>query len=281
MAPEWLGGEFDALGWLGIATGIGLVAEGYLLGYRRLDVSRLEVRLQNLPASLDGLRIVQVSDLHLGPIASRSALRDAFDRVAAEDPDLVVVTGDLVDTPKADLDLWIPELRRLRARHGVITILGNHDHDVGVDRVAAAVRATTSWVVLRDEVHAVEIAGATLYVAGLEYRPTPHEGEAVAALAGTLPAQAPVVLLAHHPDAFPAAIDAGFALTLAGHTHGGQIAPPFARRWNLARLLMTRYDTGTFHERGSVLHVNRGLGTSGQRVRIAIPREITVVTLRA
>lgn len=278
---EWLGREFDVVGWVGIVAGIGLVAEGYLLGHRRLDVSRLQVRLPNLPASLDGFRIVQVSDLHLGPIASREALREAFDRVVAEDPDLIVVTGDLVDSRKADMDRWLPELGRLRARHGIVAILGNHDRDVGLDRVAAAVRAATGWIVLRDECHPIDVDGATLYLAGLEFRPTPHEGDAVARLARTLPAEAPVVLLIHHPNAFAAAVDAGFALTLAGHTHGGQVALPFARRWNLARLLMTPYDAGTFSERGAVLHVNRGLGTSGQRVRIAAPREITVVTLRA
>jgi predicted MPP superfamily phosphohydrolase len=85
----------------------------------------------------------------------------------------------------------------------------------------------------------------------------------------------------HRPSYFADAARLGFPLALAGHTHGGQIALPMARRWNPARLLMTPYDAGTFVEDGCVLHVNRGLGASGQRVRIAAPREITVVTLRS
>ena len=101
------------------------------------------------------------------------------------------------------------------------------------------------------------------------------------ALAAALPDDAAVLLLAHHPKAFAAARAAGIRLTLAGHTHGGQIALPLARRVNTARMLMTPYDGGTFAEDGCLLHVNRGLGTSGQRVRIGVPREITVVTLRA
>jgi hypothetical protein len=278
---EWIGPEFRAVGWLGIAAGFGLVVDGYVRGHRRLEITRIAVALPGLPAALDGFRILHVSDLHLGPIADRHALRDAFDRAMDEAPDLVVVTGDIIDTPKADPALWLPELARLRARHGVLAILGNHDRDVGLDRVAATLRASTDWIVLRDDVHRVDTDGGTLYVAGLEFRRTPHEGDAVASLAAGLPPGAPALLLAHHPDAFVAAVAAGFGLTLCGHTHGGQIALPFAPRCNPARLLMTGYDAGTFVQDGRVLHVNRGLGTSGQRLRIAVPRELTVVTLRS
>lgn len=278
---DWLGAEFRVVGWLGAVAGIGFVVDGYVRGYRRLQTTELEVTLPSLPAGLDGFRIVHVSDLHLGPIADRAALRDAFARVVAADPDLLVVTGDIVDSPKADLASWLPELSVLRARFGVVAILGNHDAVVGLDRTSAALREATNWTLLRDGVHAVATPGGTLWVAGLEFRRTPHEGDAIPALASTLPSGQPAILLAHHPNAYPAARDAGILLTLAGHTHGGQIAVPFAPRWNPARFLMTPYDAGTFVEDGAVLHVNRGLGTSGQRLRIAASREITVVTLRA
>ena len=278
---EWLGTEFRVVGWTGIVAALGLVVDGYLRGYRRLDVTRLEVTLPNLPTTLDGFRIVQLSDLHVGPIAKLEALREVLDRAMAEDADLMVVTGDIVDSPQADLARWLPELRRLRARHGVVAILGNHDRDVGLDRVADAVRTMTDWTVLRDAAHRIDVDGESLHVVGLEFRSTPHEGDAVATLAGSVPTDAPAILLAHNPSAFAAARKAGFSFTLAGHTHGGQIALPKAPRANPARLLMTPYDAGTFAEDGCVLHVNRGIGTSGQRLRIGVPREITVVTLRA
>jgi predicted MPP superfamily phosphohydrolase len=275
---EWLGAEFRVAGWLGVAAAVGLVVDGYLLGYRRLDVTRLDVTLPGLPPELDGFRVAQLSDLHVGPIADRDAFRDALDRTVAEAPDLIVVTGDIVDAPETDLDAWLPELRRLRAPHGVVAILGNHDRDTGLDRVDDALRATTDWTVLRDQVHRVADG---LVVVGLEFRPTPHEGDAIPALMATAPDDAAVLLLAHHPKAFAAARAADIRLTLAGHTHGGQIALPFMPRVNTARILMTPYDGGTFVEDGCLLHVNRGIGTSGQRMRIAVPREITVVTLRA
>lgn len=278
---EWLGPEGTVAGWLGIVAGIGFVAQGYVRGYRRLVTTRLEVTLPNLPPALDGFRVLQVSDIHLGPIADRAAVVEAFEAATAEAADLIVVTGDIVDTPKTDCASWMPELRRLRARHGVVAILGNHDEEAGLDRVDAAVRDATDWTLLRDGVHAVALPGGTLHVVGLEFRRTGHEGDAIERLAADLPADAATLLLAHHPNAFPAAVDAGLPLTLAGHTHGGQIAMPMAPRMNPARILMTPFDGGTFEQDGCVLHVNRGLGTSGQRMRIAVPREITVVTLRA
>lgn len=278
---EWLGPEFRMVGWLGILSGLGLVVDGYLRGHRRLVVSRLAVTLPGLPPAFDGFRIVQVSDLHVGPVADAAALREALDRATDEGGDLVVVTGDVVDTRKADLAAWLPILTRLHAPHGVLAILGNHDRDYGLDRIARGLAAATDWIVLRDTVHRIDVAGASLYVAGLEFRAIPHEGDAVAPLRASLPSDAAVVLLAHHPNVFAAAMAARVSLTLAGHTHGGQIALPLAPRWNPARLLMTPYDAGTFVQDGCVLHVNRGLGTTGQRVRIAAPPEITVVTLRA
>jgi hypothetical protein len=277
---QWLGSDFAAIGWTGALAGFGLVLHGFLRGYRALEVVRIEVTLPRLPAGLDGFRVVQLSDLHLGPIADRAALRGAFDAALRERPDLIVVTGDITDTERMDLDAWLPELRRLQAPHGVMAILGNHDDEVGLDRVEAGLRATTDWTVLRDAVRRVETPGGTLWVAGLEFRPTPHEGDAVEALAAGIPDDAPALLLIHHPTAFAAARAAGLPLTLAGHTHGGQIAVPMAPRWNVARLLMTPYDAGTFVEDGCVLHVNRGLGASGQRVRIGAPREVTLLTLR-
>jgi predicted MPP superfamily phosphohydrolase len=275
-ASTWLGREFHVVGSLGVLAGMGLVLDGYLFGHRRTITTRLDVVLPNLPASHDGFRIVQLSDLHVGPLAHRAALRDAIDRAVAEDPDLVVVTGDVVDSPNTRLTHWLPELRRLRARHGVVAILGNHDFVHGLDRVDDALRADTDWVVLRDRVHVVD---GVLHV--LEYRPPGSEGDGLEAVAAGLPANAAVVVLAHIPNAFREAARLGLPFMLAGHTHGGQFAVPGVPSWNVARLLMTKYDAGTFAAGRSLLHVNRGLGTSAQRIRIGAPREVTVVTLRS
>lgn len=270
-----LGPGFRVLGLAVLALAGAAVGHGYTHGYRRLGVTELAVLLAGAPP----LRLVHVSDLHLGPLADRRALRAVLDRIAALDPDVVCVTGDLVDSPAADLDAWIPELGRLRAPHGVFAILGNHDRHTGSERVAAAVCRFTSWRLLRDEVATLEVRGARLHLLGLEDRPDPEATAALPALLARVPAGEPAVLLAHRPSVFPAAIRAGIPLTLAGHTHGGQVALPGLPRVNVARLLGVPLDAGTFARDGAVLHVSRGLGTSGQRVRIGVPCEITVVTL--
>jgi predicted MPP superfamily phosphohydrolase len=275
------GAPFDALAGLVVAIAMAAAAWGYTHGHRRLRVTHLDVPLATLPLELDGLRIVHISDLHLGPTAHRDALREAFDEVNALEPDLVCVTGDLVDSPTTDLDHWIPELSRLRARHGVLAVLGNHDHYAGGDRVAAALRAHTPWRLLRDEVATLEIDGGRLHVIGLDDRRMPRTAAMLATLRRVVPAREACLLLVHQPMAFPPAAELGVPLTLAGHTHGGQIALPGVPVLNPARVLMTRFDAGTFVCGDAVLHVNRGLGTSGQRVRVGAPREITVVTLFA
>jgi len=193
----------------------------------------------------------------------------------------VCVSGDLVDSPITDLAHWTPELARLRARHGVFAVLGNHDRYAGSERVAGALRTHTHWRLLRDEVVRVDVRGAIFYLIGLEDRPGPRSADMLPRLHAQVPDGEPCVLLVHQPAAFPTAAARGVPLTLAGHTHGGQVAMPGLRALNPARLLMTQHDAGTFTSGGSVLHVNCGLGTSGQRVRIAVPREITVVTLVA
>jgi predicted MPP superfamily phosphohydrolase len=180
----------------------------------------------------------------------------------------------------SDLAAWLPELGGIAPPLGVFAILGNHDRVHGRAAVADAIRRHTRWHCLRDEVAIVERDGARLAIAGLEDRIVPHESDGLPALAARVPAGTPTVLLVHHPNAFPAAARLGFPLTLAGHTHGGQVALPGVPSVNPARMLMTAFDRGTYVVDGAVLHVSCGIGTSGQRVRIGVPSEIAIVTLR-
>jgi hypothetical protein len=275
---HFFGGGFYLLGTLAIgATAVAMV-DGYVRGYRRLVVTRLTVPVPDLPPALAALRVVHLSDLHLGPLANRVALREAFARVASLAPDVICVTGDLVDSVATDLDAWIPELARLHAPLGVFAILGNHDVHVGADRVANAVRRSTAWRLLRDEIATVEVDGARLHLIGLEDRRAEAAAPLLPDLLARIPPDEPAILLAHRPSIFPAAAAAGLRIVLAGHTHGGQLAVPGLSRLNIARALITSFDAGSFVRDGAVLHVNRGLGTSGQRVRVGVPREITLVT---
>jgi uncharacterized protein len=273
------GDQFRAVCSLVVGLSAVAVAHGYARGYRRLAVTHVTAPLAGVSPALAGFRLVHVSDLHLGPLADRAAVREAIDRVNALDADVVCVTGDIVDSPVTDLEAWIPELARVTARHGVFAILGNHDRYVGDARVVGALTRWTRWRVLRDEMATIEVDGARLHLLGLDDGPAAESEAKLAPLVARVPAGEPAVLLAHRPSLFTPASRLGIGLTLAGHTHGGQVAVPGAPRLNPARILLTRFDAGLFARGDALLNVNRGLGTSGQRVRIGVPREITIVTL--
>jgi hypothetical protein len=283
-APAGLGGGLDgAFRWL-VSGGMGSIAltmvYGYVIGQRRLAVTETGIALRGCGR---GLRVAQVSDVHVGQNLDLAQLETFVARVNGLDPDLICVTGDIADSPQADYATFFPVLGRLRARFGVYAILGNHDHYAGADRVVAELRRWTRIRVLRDEGLTIDAGGARLHLIGLDDRGRDWARGVVscarlAELVERAPVGVPIVLLSHRPDIFPQAAGLGIGLTLAGHTHGGQIALPWfgGRRRNLAEFV-TRFDRG-LHRRGDAhLYVNCGLGVTGQRIRLFTPREITLL----
>jgi len=279
MVCRWMGNA--GLGVIGL-----MFAYGYSIGQRRLKVVSLKLPLRHGGEGLQELRIAQISDIHIGQNLERAELARFVARVNALGPDLICITGDIADSPGADLETFLPILAALRARYGVFAILGNHDHRAGADHVAAALRRLTPFTVLRDSHTSVEINGHRLYIIGLDDRGydwahgmphVPYLAEAMAAV----PPDEPVLLLCHRPDIFPQATAEGIALTLAGHTHGGQLALPSfkGRARNLAEFI-TAFDRGLYECNGSYLYVNSGLGVTAQRIRLNAPREITLIEVQ-
>jgi len=256
---------------------------GYSIGQLRLRVTRLSLPLRKAPATLNGLRIAQISDIHIGLNLDLDQLRGFVARVNALQPDLICITGDIIDAASADVDRFLPVLAQLRATHGVFAILGNHDHYAGADRVEAALRRQTPFTVLRDQRTTLAIDGQPLHIIGLDDRGRDWaRGVAMIpyltkALAG-IPSDEPILLLCHRPDIFPRAAAGGVSLTLSGHTHGGQLGIPWlhGRVRNLAEFI-TPFDRGLFERDGTYLYVNCGLGVTGQRIRLSTPREITLI----
>jgi hypothetical protein len=179
--------------------------------------------LRGAPAAIDGLRIAQISDIHIGQNLDVAQLERFVERVNAERPDLICITGDIADSPSAELDAFLPTLARLRAPHGIYAILGNHDHYAGADRVAAALQQHTPFTLLRDRQVGVEIRGQRVHMIGLDDRGRDWARgvPAVACLATileSLPAAEPKVLLCHRPDIFPQAA--------AGRNDGAAVTEP-------------------------------------------------------
>jgi uncharacterized protein len=263
---------FTVAGLAAFATGVGL--RGVLRDPR---LRRLELRLARWPAALDGFRIVQVSDVHIGPLLGRGFAGRLVERVNALAPDLVAVTGDLVDGSVERLREEVAPFAGLRARHGVFFVTGNHDWYSGAEAWVGVAREL-GLRPLRNERVAIGGAEAGFDLAGVD----DHRGDWVhgspsdlgRALSGRDPSRA-VVLLAHDPSTFAEASRRDVDLQLSGHTHGGQIWP---FRW-LVRLVIPWVE-GLHQRRGCWLYVSRGTGFWGPPLRLMAPAEITEITLR-
>lgn len=240
-------------------------------------VRERHITLPRWPDDLTGLRVALVSDLHAGaPHVDEQRLERLVAAVNARAPDLVLLLGDFVD-PDVHLGSRVaPEdlaaaLGGLRAPLGVFAVLGNHDWLHGGERVAAALRAA-GIATLENDARDV----GPLWVAGVgDVR---MRGADIQRALAHVPAHAPVVLLSHDPDVF-AQVPDRVALTVSGHTHGGQVAVPVLRRRFIPSRYGERYARGHVVEDGRHLYVTAGVGTSGWPVRLLAPPEVVVLRL--
>jgi uncharacterized protein len=260
------------------AAGLGAIAVRSALG--PVTVERVEVTLPRLHPLLDGTTLVQITDLHVGPTIGRTTVAEVVARTNALQPDIVVITGDLIDGTVAELGEAVAPLRDLRARHGTFFVTGNHEYFSGAP----------AWVeelgrlgikVLRNERVRIGDGEATFDLAGTDdrsaarYRLAGHGEDLAAALAGRDPSR-PVVLLAHQPRTVLDAAELGVDLQLSGHTHGGQIWP-----WGFLVRLQQRFLAGLARHRDTLIYVSRGTGYWGPPMRLGAPPELAQIVLRA
>jgi predicted MPP superfamily phosphohydrolase len=258
----------------------GLVVCGYGILVRRrwFHVVERDVVVPGLDPRFDGLRIAQLSDLHIGTLTPKS-WGLAWSRAANESaPDLAVVTGDMVTSGTEYHDDVAEVVGALRAPGGVFASMGNHDY-FGEGEPLISLLRERKVRVLRNEGIAIERDGATLWLAAIDDTWTRRD-DLASALRGR-PAGATTLLLAHDPDRFDQAADAGVEVVLSGHTHGGQIAVPFASRALGLANFAHRYRLGFYRRGRSTLHVSPGLGTTGPPLRLGVAPEVTILVLRA
>ena len=239
---------------------------------------RVEIVLPRWPEVLDGFRIVQISDIHIGPILDRRFSRSVTDRVNALHPDLVAVTGDLVDGSVSKLEEEVAPFADLKARLGVFFVTGNHDHYSGGNQWAEQA-ARLGMRVLRNQRVTIESEGACFELAGVDDHHSGmmpgEDGEDLDAALGGRPEQRAVVLLAHDPSTFKRASKMGVDLQLSGHTHGGQIWP-----FNLLVRLAIPFVAGHYRRGDAQLYVSQGTGFWGPPMRLRSKAEITEVIVR-
>ncbi len=229
-----------------------------------------------LPGAWDGLVIAQVSDVHAGPYMGRDRLRRVRDLALSLPADLVVFTGDQMDRRPGDAETFVAGFAGIEAPLGVYGVLGNHDHFIDPAISEAALTEAGVRPLVNESVTFVR-DGEPLHLVGLEdLTASPGRGPDFSAIgragAGFR------ICLCHQPGGWRRARAAGADLTLAGHTHGGQIALP-SRRVNVARL-HSPYIAGPYRRGGAVLYVSRGIGVGAVPLRLGSPPEIDLLVLR-
>ncbi|MBI5364539.1 MAG: metallophosphoesterase [Planctomycetes bacterium] len=268
----------------GIASAAALGAGGTTWAGRRsvqeLTTPVVEVELARLSPALDGFRIVQLSDVHFGPLLGARFLEEILERVEALHPDLVAITGDLVDGSIEELGPRLERITALRAPHGVFFVTGNHEYYSGADAWIAWLRERGVRVLMNERV-SIGTDGASFDLAGIPDRDggmfaPEHAVDLPRALLGR-EASRELVLLAHRPSHVDLAARHGVGLQLSGHTHGGQLWPFGA----LVRLAEP-YVAGLHrHADATWIYVSRGTGFWGPPLRVANPAEIACIVLRA
>jgi predicted MPP superfamily phosphohydrolase len=259
-----------------IGVGLALAVVAWIGGYVRPRTVELEVELPDLPASADGLVVAHLTDLHLGALIGEKRLRSVIDQIDGMNPDLIVVTGDLVDGDAGTVETMVPALKTLTAPLGVYSILGNHEIYAGPERCRKLMR-DAGYVVLDNA--AAEVTPG-LWVAGV---PDSGRGPGTDGLDGALEAAfaevgegGAVIFLQHSPGNEEATAAAGAGLMLNGHTHGGQI-------WPFHYMVLRAYPhiAGVREVNGMTQVVSRGAGRWGAPMRLFAPSEIYRITLRS
>ena len=250
---------------------------GFWASRRRPVVKEVTVALSDLPADFEGFRIVQITDLHLGPTIKRDWMQMVVDQANALSADVIAVTGDLVDGPVPYLKDDVAPIAELRAPHGVCFITGNHEYYSGVLPWIEEIRRL-GLTVLLNEHRVIERGSARMLLAGVTdyhggYSIPGQASDPVGAMSGAPPCS-PKILLAHQPNSIFVSSKAGYDLQISGHTHGGQFFPG---NW-LARMAQP-YIRGLHKHDNTWIYVSCGTGYWGPPLRLGAPSEITVIKL--
>jgi uncharacterized protein len=284
------------------------VMYGFAAERLRYEVRRIEIPIPNLPQQLDGMEIVQLSDIHLSGYMTRESVRRAVDMANDVGADLAVVTGDLITGMHDSLEDCVAEVRRLHAPLGVYGCNGNHEIYARAEDRAERLYQQVGMKMLRRENAVIPYKGAALNLIGVDYQrertPGGRKQQMLANLEPLVRRDLPNILLSHNPNAFNRAAELGIELTLAGHTHGGQVKVEILDVSLSPARFITDYIAGLYHRPLSMpdqpkrmgetiklmpnapnglaaLYVNRGLGTVGAPVRLGAPPEITHYVLRS
>lgn len=265
-----------------VVIGLALPLWAFVIEPNRVVVNEVEIKLSGWPSAFDKLKIVSVSDLHAGRrFVDEAKLERVVAMINQSEPDVIVLLGDFVSQNKNDQVLMEPEkiaekLKNLRAKYGVFAVLGNHDWWYNGQRVRQALEAAGIRV-LENDVAQIQKDGQTVWLLGVPDYWTRQPLDIRPALA-KVNTPGPIIALTHNPDVFPE-LPSNIILTLAAHTHGGQVNVPFVGRLIVPSKYGERYAAGYIVENDRHLFVTTGIGTTGIAVRFRVPPEIAVLSI--
>jgi predicted MPP superfamily phosphohydrolase len=263
---------------IAVATlALAITLAGLVTARRRARIVKVDIPIKDLPESLHGFSIAQISDVHVGPTIKAAYVGAIVDAVNQLEVDVIAVTGDIVDGSVQQLSSHVAPLSRLRARHGAYLVTGNHEYYSG-ERQWTQEFQRLGMTVLMNEHVALKHGRATLVLAGVADYGAHHfnpeqRSDPAAAVAGAS-RSAVKILLAHQPRSAAAAEAAGYDLQLSGHTHGGQFWP-----WNHFVRLQQPYTAGLHRLNKLWIYISRGTGYWGPPNRFGAPSEITHLRL--
>jgi predicted MPP superfamily phosphohydrolase len=257
-------------------------ALGYGAFIQRTDfrVREIDLRAPGLPADLDGLRVLQLSDIHLSAFLSEAEFARAIDAALELRPQLAVVTGDLISFQGDPLDACIRQLGRLKADAGVFGCLGNHERYAHAEDYAERAAARYGIRFLRSQAQPLRFGSATLNLAGVDHQTKSHGRSYLVGAERLVNPAAYNLLLSHNPDVLPVAAEKGFQAMLAGHTHGGQVNVEILDQGINPARFFTPFVYGLYRVQSTSAYVTRGIGTIGVPARLGAPPEIPLLRLR-
>lgn len=293
----WLAGYFAL--WIGSRTGSGhsparrhffqtayaavfaappaALAYGVFIERHQLFLQEHKLEIPNLAPELEGLRLVQLTDIHLSPFLSRAELQRAVDMANETRAHIALVTGDLITTARDPLEDCLNILAGLRAEAGVYGCLGNHEIYAKAENYVEREGARWGMRFLRSAAAPLRFGNAVLNLTGVDYQ---RLGRPYLVGAEKLVAPGALnVLLSHNPDVFPVAARQGYDLTISGHTHGGQIRMEFLSADLNPGRFYTPYVDGVYRHGPASIFVSRGIGTIALPVRLGAPPEVSLVRL--
>jgi uncharacterized protein len=263
-----------------MAAPVAAISYGALIERTNFEVREVDVPLAGLPADLHGLRILLLSDIHLSAFLSERELARMIDAACGLRPHAAFATGDFISTFGDPLDACMRQLARVKADAGMLGCLGNHERYARVENQATRLAREAGIRILRSESCPLRFGQSVLNVAGVDYQAFHTKSNYLPGAGRLLQPGACNVLLSHNPDVFPVAARQGYALVLAGHTHGGQVSVEILDQSVNPARFFTHYVRGLYRIGPAAEYVTRGIGTIGIPARFGSPPEISLLRLR-